>query len=62
VTVPLPNIAVLHALENPFNDVAAIPIRRQLTHINIYLRGAVLVSLTLTAPDGRTAHLNQKVP
>ena len=61
-TVPLPNIAVLHALENPFNDVAAIPIRRQLTHINIYLRGAVLVSLTLTAPDGRTAHLNQKVP
>jgi hypothetical protein len=62
VTVALPNIAVLRAVDNPFNDAAPIPLRRQSTHINVYLRAAVHVSLTLTAPDGRTAHFSRKVP
>ena len=62
VTAPLPSIRVLRALDNPFIDAAPIPLRRQGSHINVYLRAAVEVALTLAAPDGRTAHFSRKVP
>jgi hypothetical protein len=32
-----------------------------MSHVHVYLRAAAQVSLTLTAPDGRTAQFAQKV-
>jgi hypothetical protein len=59
----LPSIRALRVGEDPFTDPAPIPLRRQATHINVYLRAAAAdVTLALAAPDGRTAHFSRKVP
>jgi hypothetical protein len=62
-TVALPSIRTLRVGEDPFTDPAPIPLRLQTTHINVYLRAAAAdLTLTLAAPDGRTAHFSRKVP
>jgi hypothetical protein len=63
VDVALPAIAPLILAATPFTDAAPIPLRRQRGgHINIYLRAAAQVDLTMTAPDGRSSHLDIGVP
>ena len=63
VSAALPTIPALRVGDNPFLDAAPIPLRHQANRILVYLRGAVpAVSLTLAAPDGRSAHQVVGVP
>ncbi len=62
VNMALPAIPVTRLLDAPFNDAAAIPLRRSRSTIAVYLRAAGQLGLTMTAPDGRTAHVDLGVP
>ena len=61
-TTNLPSIAPVQAGNDPFTDPAFIPLRHSGNQVLVFLRLAATVNLTLTSPDGRTAHATVGAP
>ncbi len=61
-TTNLPSIAPIQAGNDPFTDPLTIPLRHSGNQVLVFLRLAATVNLTLTSPDGQTAHATVGAP